>query len=351
MATDYNWYKRDPAKFLAATVDFTGEEKGVYSTLIDLMYDRKAPLVDEGAEAGKLARICGVSTFRFRVIRDKLLDLPGKLKRTGDGRLSNDRFEREVRYRAASKDGTKDGASELETPEKNAKKTGEKTDLFSTVPSDPKDLPENPSRARAIRPREDSRLKTTESYSNGDRERDESRLAHLCRIMGIVLTADTRRAAWPRQLIELLEEGIDFDLDLVPIVERDHKKAAREITSLTYFRAAAREHRDARMRAQRVNTLNAPDTVDEATWQSRLLEALNRGAWSTTYGHGPLDPRCGAPRPLLDRFLAKWREIGEHPVTCLDETDLEFRPFAQCGRRDDDAWRRRLGLNTGTSGS
>jgi uncharacterized protein YdaU (DUF1376 family) len=89
---EFPWYKRFASDFIAGTVMLQADEKGVYSTLIDMMFDRRQPIEDSPQD---LARICGTSTRRFGIILRKLLDLK-KLFRTADGRLSNARFEEEV---------------------------------------------------------------------------------------------------------------------------------------------------------------------------------------------------------------------------------------------------------------
>lgn len=84
------WYKRYPSDFIAGTVHLTAEEKGVYSTLLDLLYLKLAPIEDDGKE---LARICGCSTRRFNAIKKTLVEA-GKIV-LGDGKISNPRFERQ----------------------------------------------------------------------------------------------------------------------------------------------------------------------------------------------------------------------------------------------------------------
>jgi hypothetical protein len=84
------WYKRYPADFIAGTAMMTAEEKGVYSTIIDMLFDRGGPVPDAPAD---LARICGCATpKRFVLIRDRLVAL-GKLT-VASGHITNARFER-----------------------------------------------------------------------------------------------------------------------------------------------------------------------------------------------------------------------------------------------------------------
>lgn len=85
------WYKRYPSDFIAGTAMMTDSEKGVYSTLIDMMYDRGGPIEDCPSD---LARICGcASVKRFQGIKERLVKL-GKIAVAG-GHITNARFERE----------------------------------------------------------------------------------------------------------------------------------------------------------------------------------------------------------------------------------------------------------------
>lgn len=70
------WYRRFPADFIASTIKLSAEEKGVYSTLIDHMYDRGGPIADDPKE---LARLCGCSTRRFNQIKAALVEKHQKI--------------------------------------------------------------------------------------------------------------------------------------------------------------------------------------------------------------------------------------------------------------------------------
>lgn len=85
------YYKRFPSDWLAGTAGLTAEQKGVYDTVLELLYDRGEPIKDEPRE---LARITGCSsTRRYSLIRDQLV-AAGKLQLV-DGYLTNPRWERQ----------------------------------------------------------------------------------------------------------------------------------------------------------------------------------------------------------------------------------------------------------------
>lgn len=122
------WYKRYPSDFIAGTIGLTAEEKGVYSTILDLLYDRGCPIIDDPRELG---RICGCSTLRFKQVRDKLAGLQKIVLR--EGKITNPRFENQQ----------KNEEKEHEKFEESGRKGAEKTNGFKTEPSENNDLFEN----------------------------------------------------------------------------------------------------------------------------------------------------------------------------------------------------------------
>ncbi len=80
------WYKRYPSDFIAGTLQLSCEEKGAYSVVLDLIYDRGGPIPDD---AQWIARVCNLSTRRWNQIRARLLEL-GKVEAI-DGVLTNKR--------------------------------------------------------------------------------------------------------------------------------------------------------------------------------------------------------------------------------------------------------------------
>ncbi|WP_245412512.1 YdaU family protein [Candidatus Liberibacter solanacearum] len=60
------WYKRYPADFISGVLELTLEQKGAYSIIIDLMYDRGGALPDNDKY---IAGVCGCSIRKWRSIR------------------------------------------------------------------------------------------------------------------------------------------------------------------------------------------------------------------------------------------------------------------------------------------
>lgn len=325
-----DWYKRNPSKFLAATQGWTAEEKGVYSTLLDLMYDRGGALLDEGEECGKLARICGVSTFRFRQEIARLIALE-KIFRTPDGRLSNDRFEREMGH-VAKKSPEKTGVSDLKTPEKNTGKNTRKNPSFSGDARQAIDLAQKPSRAGESRAHElrienSSNIDSSNQAPKVDTKTTETKLARICKILNVRLESDISRATWPRQLIEMETSGLDFELDILPTIQAwtGDRSAIR---SLKYFTKAATDRKTNRETATNVRAImdeTVKADVSKMTteqWVKVLVSLGQSGIWNEdVYGPPPTRPGCLAPKPLVDRFLEVWQGQGSHPVQEFDTSD------------------------------
>lgn len=86
------YHKRYHSDALAGYMPLSLEERGAYTTLLDLMYDYGRPL--DHCER-TLAGFFGVSVRKARALVDAL-EAKGKIYVTEDGQLSNKRFEREI---------------------------------------------------------------------------------------------------------------------------------------------------------------------------------------------------------------------------------------------------------------
>jgi len=95
------WYKRYGADFVAGTLGMSLEEKGAYSIILDLIYDRNGSIPDEPRY---IAGVCGCSVRKWNVIRVRLIEL-GKIS-SDNGMISNSRADKEIenRSRSARKD-------------------------------------------------------------------------------------------------------------------------------------------------------------------------------------------------------------------------------------------------------
>jgi uncharacterized protein YdaU (DUF1376 family) len=85
------WYRRYGSDFIAGTLGLSLEEKGAYSIILDLIYDRGKPIPDEPRY---IAGVCGCSVRKWSAIRDRLVAL-GKIEIEG-GLITNRRAEKEL---------------------------------------------------------------------------------------------------------------------------------------------------------------------------------------------------------------------------------------------------------------
>lgn len=118
-----NFYRRDPGKALAGMVGLTLEERGVYNTVLDLLYSTWRPLDDNRAF---IANWCGCAVQKLNPILNRLIER-GRLIRFEEGGrtyISDEAFEAErtaVKGAAATKSGLgKVGEKSGEVEEKSA---------------------------------------------------------------------------------------------------------------------------------------------------------------------------------------------------------------------------------------
>lgn len=88
------WVKFFPSDWLAGTSGLTGVERGIYMTIICLIYEADGPVAMDDA---RLARRCGVTKSCLRKAVDALID-EGKISIV-DGALMNDRCAKEIENR------------------------------------------------------------------------------------------------------------------------------------------------------------------------------------------------------------------------------------------------------------
>ncbi|MBL0848953.1 MAG: DUF1376 domain-containing protein [Candidatus Liberibacter ctenarytainae] len=85
------WYKRYPADFISGVLGLTLEQKGAYSIILDLMYDRGGSVPDDDKY---IAGVCGCSIRKWRSIRLSL-EKANKIS-IQQGYIHNKRVEKEL---------------------------------------------------------------------------------------------------------------------------------------------------------------------------------------------------------------------------------------------------------------
>lgn len=123
MSSDRPWYKRYPSNFIQGTMDLTLEERGAYSLVLDLIYDRGGPIPNDPRW---LAGVCRISVRKWNAILDRLLqeDEDGKAKLyQARGRLGN--LKADFELEKASKTRRNLSENGVKGAEKRAEKEAE----------------------------------------------------------------------------------------------------------------------------------------------------------------------------------------------------------------------------------
>jgi len=115
------WHKHYHERALNGMKNLPVDLRGVYYTLLDLMYEHMCPLAE--SDQMMAARMC-CSVRKWKTYRDQLVAL-GKIKFTDDGKLSNDRFEYELKsLRKRSENKSRAGRASAEA-RRNSKENNE----------------------------------------------------------------------------------------------------------------------------------------------------------------------------------------------------------------------------------
>lgn len=108
------WYKRYGADFISGTLGLSLEEKGAYSIVLDLIYDRGGGIPDD---ARYISGVCGCSVRKWNAIRERLISA-GKIT-ISSGLICNSRAEKEIEI------ATKNADERAESGRKGGRKRAE----------------------------------------------------------------------------------------------------------------------------------------------------------------------------------------------------------------------------------
>jgi uncharacterized protein YdaU (DUF1376 family) len=326
------WYKRYPSDFIAGTIGLTAEEKGVYSTLIDLMYDRGAELPDDPRH---LARLCGCSTRRFGQVRDHLVSL-GKLT-LGGGLIGNNRFAIESRESQNQHENLAKNARKSHENRAKSKNLGqEKTEIFGADDIGSNGLASNRHISRqegltGARGPEARSQKPEAATQLGRAPRTRPEIdAMQVRLFEAAPELRAQAASAPGLLdlsaiIRMLDAGYDLDQDVLPAIAAYMARPRRQLPrAWGFFEAIIREHRERRPAAaapvaevdammprppggpwvfQKLAGLamwRHPSELSTVHWEVHLRNAQRAGKWpEDELGPEPGQPGCMVPEWLL----------------------------------------------------
>lgn len=290
------WYKRYGADFVHGTLGMTLEEKGAYSIVLDLIYDRQGPIPDD---ARYIAGACGCSVRKWNAIRERLIDI-GKIVVRGD-MISNFRAEKELENaaktsRKLAESGRKGGEKSGETRRANK----ENNDL------DEASLKNNRSIARVP----EARSQKSEIPPKSPKGDGERKLTPREKAKALDLPESIPSEAW--------SDWVDhrFDRDRKPPTG---KALQAWITKLD--RMASDGHPPAAVIAQSIENNWAglfevkggavhalpggKPELSEERWDMRVRTFSETGLWHSEGGEFPPDDpqgRCAAPKHIQERY-------------------------------------------------
>lgn len=130
------FHKRYHSDALSGMMPLTLEERGAYQTILDLIYDRGGPIVDNER---LLAGYMNVSSRKYRSVRDSLIN-KGKIYHDENGNLANDRAAKELvqsklRGRKHAEHGAKGGRTKAENQKKPNKNNEDGLAKLKPTPS------------------------------------------------------------------------------------------------------------------------------------------------------------------------------------------------------------------------
>ncbi len=217
-----HWHKRYHSDALTGFMSLTLEERGAYQTILDMIYDRGGPIVNNDR---LLAGYMGVSVRKWAALRDTLIT-KGKIVIDGEF-IINERaiFEIEKAAKTARKlaeNGSKGGRNKSE----NAKKDNENKE------DDLAPLEQNPSLSRYQIPEEAKASSAREPI-------DIAALAHLLsKAAGLEMPDPGRNYARHSEVLTLVTGWVDAGADPVKMEECVAARAASmpsPARSLKYF--------------------------------------------------------------------------------------------------------------------
>ncbi len=212
-----NFYRRDPSKALSGMIGLSLEERGVYNTIIDLLYSTWLPLEDDRAF---IAGWCGCAVQKVGPIIRRLIEKERLITFTEGGRtyLSDAEFEVE---RKAVKGSTKTRSGRAQVGEKSAgvsEKSAGVEEKSAGVGQNPRLLDPSSEENQSLTALEKNR----EDKSRDSKEANASSLSARAGANGVREIAEAVWAVWPddgrkcsslRELVSAIEAELSLGAD------------------------------------------------------------------------------------------------------------------------------------------
>jgi uncharacterized protein YdaU (DUF1376 family) len=287
MRKGQNFYRRDPSKALSGMIGLSLEERGVYNTVLDLLYSTWRPIEDDRPF---ISNWCGCAVQKLNPIIRRLIDKGRLITFEEGGRtyLSDEAFEAErasVKGAASSRSGralVEEKSGEVQ--EKSAG-VGENAGLLDSQTQ------ENQSDARLEKNREEKKHPPTPQ--GGKRRKPETPLPDGCPSAELIHAMQT----------EARSEGANIDLSREAKVFRDWwtSKDGRHRDWAAAWRTWARKAiaKAPRTAVAAVAARSGP-TDPNARWTSAVREFRSNGYWPRDdLGPPPGREGCRCPPDVL----------------------------------------------------
>lgn len=294
------WHKRYHEDALNGYMDLSLEERGAYTTLLDLMYRDGEPVLDnERLLAGRMQ----VSVRKYRALRDRLLEA-GKLHRTKDGKLSNRRFEQEVKKTVFESFSRVESAKIREEKKREMKKNPNQNNGAAPQPLPPEDHYARASlRDSEIEGSSDTSRSTILGARDDKKNGERSPWAFRSELEAKVDEAVGHFFRKPIILENLVNQGVSLEQDVIPtVMDVLRFKADDPPSSWSYFEKPilkAHQQRLAGKSGLNGHAKTAP-VEDNTLWQKRLAKGRKDKLWHIgKWGPMPHENGCRAPPELL----------------------------------------------------
>ncbi len=309
------WIKFFPTDWITGVMYLSDRERGVYITLLAMMYDAEGPIPDDPK---RLARACGSTPGAYAAAMRSLLN-EGKIHRE-NGMLFNEKAREILLDRSSRVESAKNAA------EARHQGKGEEKQRKKSAGAMRADMPAQSGRnATAMRPDTEAeaeaeadarrivRNSTTEPNGSTPSPAQPSRAPPGSIELDLRAAADWHheepRLAITGPIDELLAQGADLELDVIPVVKALAPKVKAR-RGWTYFVEAIREAWQARLKAAQEphKEIDRPTPATPAT-SSKARVLVDSPEWEAWAGHAvATGKRMPTPRDVYDE---EGRRIGQ----------------------------------------
>lgn len=294
MGTRHVWHKHYHELALNGMKNLSVDLRGVYYTLLDLMYERMLPLAE--SDQMMAARMC-CSVRKWKSYRDELIRL-GKIEWSADGKLTNNRFENELkklRESSESKSAAGRASGESRRKAKEIRENHEQAFNSGTnrrKEEEKKTKKKVPASAGGLFDDNVVELPADNTRILAAFE-DAWKLYQSCDLRANAVKAKSKemwlkvtRTVAPDVVIAALQQEVDL-----------RKNGATTYKGVFHgtLKAFQRWLRDTDF-----TDVDVPETKPKDIWQERFQSFVN-GEWETTWGPSPDQPGTKMPPQWVER--------------------------------------------------